>query len=102
MQDGRDEAMSGLVGRACGVLLVVLLSLPRPSQAQVAALVYDPTNWAANMAQVAQSILIVANQILDLTAIGAIVIAADDVFELTETTAAATALHYPPVDRRAQ
>jgi hypothetical protein len=68
--------MSRAMSRAAGLLLVLLLSLPLQAQAQFAALVYDPTNWTANMAQVAQSIIIVANQILDLTAIGEIVIAA--------------------------
>jgi phosphoketolase len=81
-------------GRLCapGVLLVLLLGLPLPARAQFAALVYDPTNWTANMAQVAQSIIIVANQILDLTAIGDIVIAADDVSELAEIIEAASQL----------
>jgi conjugal transfer/entry exclusion protein len=76
------------------VLLVLLLSLPLQARAQVAALVFDPTNWSANMAQVAQSILIVANQILDLTAIGEIVIAADDVGELAGIIEEASALKY--------
>jgi conjugal transfer/entry exclusion protein len=86
--------MSRHVSRASGFLLVLLLSLPLQARAQFAALVFDPTNWSANMAQVAQSILIVANQILDLTAIGAIVIAADDVRELSEIIEAASALKY--------
>jgi conjugal transfer/entry exclusion protein len=73
---------------------VLLLSLPLQARAQVAALVFDPTNWSANMAQVAQSILIVANQILDLTAIGEIVIAADDVGELAGIIEEASALKY--------
>ena len=80
--------------RIGSVLLVLLLSLPLQARAQVAALVFDPTNWSANMAQVAQSILIVANQILDLTAIGEIVIAADDVGELAGIIAEASALKY--------
>jgi conjugal transfer/entry exclusion protein len=80
--------------RIGSVLLVLLLSLPLQARAQVAALVFDPTNWSANMAQVAQSILIVANQILDLTAIGEIVIAADDVGELAGIIEEASALKY--------
>jgi conjugal transfer/entry exclusion protein len=80
--------------RIGSVLLVLLVSLPLQARAQVAALVFDPTNWSANMAQVAQSILIVANQILDLTAIGEIVIAADDVGELAGIIEEASALKY--------
>jgi conjugal transfer/entry exclusion protein len=80
--------------RIGSVLLVLLLSLPLQARAQFAALVFDPTNWSANMAQVAQSILIVANQILDLTAIGEIVIAADDVGELAGIIEEASALKY--------
>jgi conjugal transfer/entry exclusion protein len=80
--------------RMGSVLLVLLLSLPLQARAQVAALVFDPTNWSANMAQVAQSILIVANQILDLTAIGEIVIAADDVGEMAGIIEEASALKY--------
>ena len=80
--------------RMGSVLLVLLLSLPLQARAQVAALVFDPTNWSANMAQVAQSILIVANQILDLTALGDIVIAADDVRELSGIIEEASQLKY--------
>ena len=74
--------------RRCQVLLALpllwLLSLPLPARAQVgAALVYDPANWVANIAQVVQTVLIVANQILDLTALGDIVVAADDMRELS-------------------
>jgi hypothetical protein len=86
--------MSRAMSRASGVLLVLVLSLPLQARAQFAALVYDPTNWTANMAQVAQSIIIVANQILDLTAIGEIVIAADDVGELAGIIEEASALKY--------
>jgi conjugal transfer/entry exclusion protein len=80
--------------RGVSLALLLCLSLPLQARAQVAALVYDPANWTANMAQVAQSIVIVANQILDLTALGDIVIAADDVRELSEIIEAASALKY--------
>jgi len=83
--------------RRCQVLLALpllwLLSLPLPARAQVgAALVYDPANWVANMAQVVQTVLIVANQILDLTALGDIVVAADDMRELSAVIEDAYAL----------
>ena len=78
-----------------GLGVLVCLSWPLQARAQVgASVVYDPANWAANMAQVAQSIIIVANQILDLTALGDIVIAADDVRELSGIIEEAYQLKY--------
>ena len=86
--------MSRTRSRAASVLLVALLSLPLQVRAQFAAIVFDPTNWSANMAQVAQTILIVANQLLDLAALGEIVVAAEDVGELVVIIEEASQLRY--------
>jgi hypothetical protein len=75
-----------------GVLIVALLSLPLQARAQVAALVYDPSNWAANIAQLAQTILIVANQLTDLASMGANVVGGDDLGDIAAIVRDAEAL----------
>jgi conjugal transfer/entry exclusion protein len=68
------------------LLLAVLLVLgyARLGHTQGAAIVYDPTNWATNMITMGESIITaanmitsVANQALELKALGDIVVAAD-------------------------
>jgi hypothetical protein len=63
--------------------LLVLGSVQR-GHTQGAAIVYDPTNWAVNMVTMGESIITaanmiisVANQALELKALGSIVVAAD-------------------------
>jgi conjugal transfer/entry exclusion protein len=56
-------------------MLILLGALcPVRSEAQVAALVYDPANWTANVANLLQTILVVANQVTELTGLGEIVL----------------------------
>jgi len=69
-----------------------LLSLPQGARAQVAALVYDPSNWAANIAQLAQTILIVANQLTDLTSMGDNVVGTSDLGDIAAIIQDAQAL----------
>lgn len=64
-----------------GLPLLALLGPARAAHSQ--ALVYDAANWLANIGQFIQTLLIVANQILDLTALGEVVMAADDMRELS-------------------
>jgi len=59
---------------------LVLLSLPHQARAQL--LVYDPANWTANISQLAQTILIVANQLTDLASLGDNVVGGDDLGEI--------------------
>ena len=88
-----DEAMRRRRSRLAA-LLVLLLSLPLQARARSPPWCMTRRTGPLNMAQVAQSIIIVANQILDLTAIGDIVIAADDVRELAGIIEEASALKY--------
>jgi hypothetical protein len=53
---------------------LLVLALARPSDAQFAALVYDAANHLTSQFQLAQLVLQVANQVLELTGMDAIVI----------------------------
>jgi hypothetical protein len=71
---------------------LMFLSVTSQAQAQVAALVYDPSNWAANIAQLAQTILMVANQITDLTSLGDTVVGTSDLGDIAAIVEDAQAL----------
>jgi len=71
---------------------LALLSVPHPARAQVAALVYDPTNWAANIAQLAQTIVIVANQLTDLASLGDTIVGTSDLGDIAAIMQDAQAL----------
>jgi len=74
------------------MVLVGLCVLPLQARAQVAALVYDPTNWTANIAQLAQTIEIVANQLTDLASMGDNVVGGDDLADIMAIVRDAEAL----------